>query len=90
MTVFFILTLFLKNFDFSKIFLDSLARIKGGSLTTSTYLFFDGSTFLMDLLMLLLEVSLAKMIYLNILLFLLVMREFHPALYMEEINCQTV
>jgi len=90
LTVSFVLILFSKNFDFSKISLGSLDKIKGGSLTTSTCLFLDSSTLLMGLLMLLLEVNLANMFYLNILLFSSVMRESHPALYMEEINCQTV
>jgi len=37
---FVLLSFFLKNFDFSKVFLDSLDGIVGGILVTSIYLFF--------------------------------------------------
>ena len=67
-------------FDFSKIFLDSLAGIGKGSLTTSTCLSFDSSTVLTGLLIILLGVNLAVMFCLNILLLSSVLREFHPAL----------
>jgi len=88
LTVSFALILFLKNFNFSKISLSGLAGIREGSLTTSACLSFDSLTLLIGLLMLLLEVNLANIFYLNALLFSSVMREYHPALYMEEINCQ--
>ena len=81
LAVFFtVLPFLLKNFYFSKVSLDSLARIGGKSLTTSTCLFFNCSILLTGLLMLLLGKNLDDIFCLNILLFSLVPSTFHPAL----------
>ena len=74
------LPLLLKNFDFSKTFLDGLTRIEEGSLTTSTCLSFDCLALLINLILLILGEILDTMFYLIILLFLLVVSVSQPDL----------
>ena len=67
----------LKNFNFFKIFLDGLARIEEGSLTTSTCLSFDCVVLYTRLLTLTLGENLDDTFCLNILLLLLVVSTFY-------------
>ena len=77
LVIFFVVLSFLKNLDFSKTSLGSLTMIGEGILTTSNCFFFNCSFFLTGLMMLLFEVNLEKIFYLNVLLFLLVSNIFH-------------
>ena len=70
------LPLLLKNFDFSKTFLDGLAGIRGESLTTSTCLSFNCLALLIGLIQLSSGENLDATFYLNILLFSLVISIF--------------